>query len=401
MRWSRQGHILSLVRQLEQNHGRSRRSPTLATRLAHLVGLQVPSSDNVTRLTAFRADCESMWGRGVTSIDDEDLEDGELFALHKTLALARLGRTPKDVTEGFVTATGSVDGVRIEPRQIFWQRFRPCGRPNGRMVLISPRYGENGRHYYGSISALNRQGYDVVIMDHQWAGQTIPNSPRIDRGFGVTRDVAAMAAAAAKWVEADYGYLPGSELILVGKAMGASAGVLGALVMNDNGRLKLDGSVMPKGLNAVLLTPWLGATRSLRSQVRRAARHVPVFSRLAVYRGHETSVRIDSPRALRATLRAVDSAMPDLRRLRQVIADGARPLGRLYVLHCARDPYVDPDRSAWLARLFGSRMTLRLVDMRYSSSVKIPFMTDYVVDALNALVTESLRSITSEASSSS
>ena len=71
-------------------------------------------------------------------MDLSHLRHGDLFAVHKAVALARLGRTPLDVTE-VCTASGSVDGVRLFPREIS-ARFKPLGTANGRMVIVSPRF---------------------------------------------------------------------------------------------------------------------------------------------------------------------------------------------------------------------------------------------------------------------
>ena len=53
---------------------------------------------------------ERDWGAPVSDIDLQRLRGGELFAVHKALVLARLGRHPSEVTEGFVTGSGRVGG---------------------------------------------------------------------------------------------------------------------------------------------------------------------------------------------------------------------------------------------------------------------------------------------------
>ena len=73
------------------------------------------------------------------------------------------------------------------------------------------------------------------------------------------------------------------------------------------------------------------------------------------------------------------------------IERGRGPTGRLYIIHGARDRLVDPDKSVWLASSLGSRGILRLVDARYSDVQRLSFMRDYVMDGLNAIVTQGMR----------
>jgi acetyl esterase/lipase len=349
------------------------------------------SFDDLGELLAFRADCEAFWGQPVTDLDSGRLRHGDLFAIHKAVAMARLGRTPADVTEGYCTASGSVDGVRLFPREIFWQRFKPIGQANGRFVLVSPRFGETGRDYYDAIRGMNYEGYDVVVMDHQWAGQSEGKAAEIDRGYGVARDVAAVTAWVASVQEREYGKVPGARVILAGKALGASAGVLGALTLSDAGLLKLDGRQMPEGLCGVLLSPWLGPTSSIENSVRKWASHLPLVERVAVDYGEHTTLRLDSPRALRGVLKTLEKAKPDIDTICRQIESGEVPKGRLYVIHGARDPFVDPEKSVWLTSQISQRATLRLVDARYAKTQSTPFMREYVLDGLNALVAQTIR----------
>ena len=163
--------------------------------------LNASSLDDIGELLDLRRKCERDWGAPVSDLDLQRLRGGEHFAVHKTLVLAQLGRHPSEVTEGFVTGSGRVGDVRIEPRDIFWQRFKPRGAPNGRVVVLSPRYGETGRDYADAIDAMARQGFDVFVMDHQWAGHTTRNPEGVDSGYGVARDVAAVGSFAYSVME--------------------------------------------------------------------------------------------------------------------------------------------------------------------------------------------------------
>ena len=62
--------------------------------------LNASSLDDIGELLDLRRKCERDWGAPVSDLDLQRLRGGELFAVHKTLVLARLGRHPSEVTEG-------------------------------------------------------------------------------------------------------------------------------------------------------------------------------------------------------------------------------------------------------------------------------------------------------------
>src|SRR5690606_32433287 len=181
--------------------------------------------------------------------------------------------------EGYVRAAGSVDGQAIEPRDVFWQRWAPTAPASGKVVVISPGFQETGRNFLEQVQLLNAQGHEVVVMDHQWAGYSRGERGAIDRGYGVARDVAAVAAFAQTLVDAREG---GGEVVLFGNSMGAGPGVLGALALNDSGRRELEGPQMPKGLNAVLQAPFLSLKRSVVNRGLEALSGVPVLNEVAL-----------------------------------------------------------------------------------------------------------------------
>ena len=351
-----------------------------------------PSSlDDIGELLDLRRKCERDWGAPVSEIDLQRLRGGELFAVHKALVLARLGRHPSEVTEGFVTGSGRVGDVRIEPRDIFWQRFKPRGAPNGRVVVLSPRYGETGRDYADAIDAMARQGFDVFVMDHQWAGHTTRNPSGVDSGYGIARDVAAVGAFAYSTMERDYASFPKRNLMLVGKALGASAGAFGAALLNDQGLLKLDGREMPRGVDVVMVSPWFGPTSSFQNRLRSVVSRVPFLRRLSIQYNESTGLHLDSPRAMRKLLGALGHAQKDLRSMLKLVETGNMLHGRSYIIHNARDPVASPDLSLWVARQMKDRAILRLVDTRYSETQRPGFMSNYVVDGLNSLVVQASR----------
>lgn len=337
-----------------------------------------------SRLSAFRAECEGEWGESVTEVEPGLLRHGSLFAVRKAIALKELGRTPGDVSEGFITASGAVDGNRIEPREIFYQRFRPKGPPLNRMLVVSPPFSVTGRNYFRAASRLSDMGFDVLLMDHQWAGQSGGRQGALDRGFGVARDVAAVAEFAHRTVVREYPGVPNAGVTLIGKNLGGSAGVLGAMLYNDLGLLRLDGRPMPRGLDAVLVSPWFGQEKSLRNRLRKFASEVPIINQLAVP-GESPGVRLDSPRDLKSRFRAMKCALPDITQVTERIAAGQTSAGRIYVIHSASHPYINPDQSAWLVSRYAERGTLRMVDTRHIASRSGRYLTGYVIEGVKAL----------------
>jgi alpha-beta hydrolase superfamily lysophospholipase len=159
----------------------------------------------------------------------------------------------------FVNASGSVNGENIPTREIFCQRFKPISSPNGKIVVISPGFLESGRNFYEQADILNKKGYDVIIMDHQWAGYTKGGKPGLaDRGFGVTRDTASVTAYAQTILEKEYSSYSKKEVLIIGNSMGAGPGALGATTLNDNNKIKLNGPKMPIGVNIILQSPFFG-----------------------------------------------------------------------------------------------------------------------------------------------
>lgn len=255
----------------------------LANKAARFLEAGLSTKDEVQALTQFRTAAEARWGAPVTNLPASQFHQPELFAAQKAIALTRLGRTPADVVDGFVAAKGSVDGQEIAPREVFIQRFKPRGEPSGVVVVVSPGFQETGRNFLEQVDALNRLGHDVVVMDQQWAGQTKGGKPgALDRGFGVARDVASVTAHANQLMQQEYAGKAGHRVVLLGNSMGAGPGVLGAMTMNDQGRIKLDGPAMPKGVSAVLQAPFLGASPGLLNGMLEAASHLPLLNKLAM-----------------------------------------------------------------------------------------------------------------------
>lgn len=300
----------------------------------------------------------------VTDLPREALPDFDRFRAEKALLMARLGRDPRSVREGFLPARGSVAGEPIAPRELFWQRWAPQGRPSGRVVAIFPGYKQTGRRWSNRIQALTRRGDAVWVFDPQWAGYTRGSGPgEVDRGWGVVRDVAAALA----WVaQAE----PGLELVPLGYSLGG-AGVIGALVLGDQGAIELEGPPLPRGLSGVVQNAFLAPTANLSNRVTRAAGEwgmgaVQVPAHLlpldsddpAVRERGRAAARAEDVRARAATFGRVAG---DLEELQRAVAAGARPRGKLRFFHGDRDAVSDPATTRALVQDLGDHGEYRAV----------------------------------------
>lgn len=329
--------------------------------------------DEIAVLKQFRADQEAQWQAPVTSLDLSSLKDGELFAVQKTLALTRMDRHPRDVTEGFIQAAGQVNGESIAPRDIFWQRFKPVGEPSGKLVVMFPGFLQTGRNFYEQVALLNQDGHDVMVMDQQWAGQTKGGkSGGVDRGFGIARDVAAMTAYAQTQLEADYGQDPRHELILMGTSLGGGPGVMGALTLQANGKMALEGPAMPEiaNLKVVLQGPFIAATETLQNKVFDGASQVPGLNQLPLPSTGLPVLTSDAVAGqkiaqgavmedLQARLQAMTAVNEDMQTVLDLIAAGKGPNVPIEIIHSTGDPLASAEKSQWLsAHLPQARLTL-------------------------------------------
>ena len=161
--------------------------------------------DEETRLTDFVTQAKQQFG-ALTSIDKPAhvaQDDWNTFQADKAIAALRFDRSPSNISERMVHASGSVNGEKIDARELFTQRW-PARTPEeggtprkDTTIVLAPGFLESGRNYYEQADLLNKQGYDIVIMDQQWAGMSTGKKGGIDRGFGIARDVAAVCADVA------------------------------------------------------------------------------------------------------------------------------------------------------------------------------------------------------------
>ncbi len=188
------------------------------------------------------------------------------FLVQKAATLLKAGRTPADVSELTVNASGSVDGQPIDARTLFAQRYKAQGPANGTTIVIAPGFLETGRSYAEQALALSAKGYEVVVFDQQWAGMSTGNAGGIDRGFGIARDVAAVTAKAAEG---------GNEIIILGTSMGGGPGAYGAIHLNEENRIALNGPQMPKGVKAILQAPYFGTQAGIINDALSVTGYVP------------------------------------------------------------------------------------------------------------------------------
>ncbi len=374
------------------------------------------TGDEVQSLTEFRAAYEAAHGP-VLTLDRQRYRHPDLFAAQKALALTAVGRAPSSVRDGFVRAAGSIDGAPIAPRDVFFQRFEPTAPRSGKVVVVSPGFQETGRSFNDQIERLSAQGHTVLVLDHQWLGQTQAvggggKAGGVDRGFGVARDVLAVAAVAADLVKTELGGDPVHDVVLYGNSMGAGPGVLVALAMQDAGRaalgeLTIDTGAhggprriagdVPQGLSAVLVAPFLAPTPSAFNKVLALASRIPVVNRFSAYstglpvlttdptgarRGAQSAVLEDG----RAQLAALSAATDDVARAFDLMQQGGAPRGRVIVLHGDEDPLADPARSRALQALPGGLIDVRMFASPNHVHQQTPGDQDRAVRALAELL---------------
>jgi pimeloyl-ACP methyl ester carboxylesterase len=332
--------------------------PALA-RLDAFLAPGLSTRDEVAALTRFVTEKERAWGEPTTTLSPDTIQEFGRFKAEKAAALTRFDRKPGDVVDAFVSARGSVDGQAIAPREVFTQHWKPVGTANGTTVVMSPGFLQTGRNFYEQIDTLNRQGYDVVVMDHQWAGWGSGVQGGIDRGYGIARDLAAVTAHAQ-------GVAKDNQVVLLGTSMGAGAGVLGAVTLNDAGKIKLDGAQMPKGVSGVLQAPYFAKTPSLLNKGLALVGRVPLLKDIPLpaiglpklAEDKDINVKLGqhaNAESLVARAQAFNASDADLARVKAMLEAGQRPAGKLYFVHGDGDFLADTDSAKGIAGLLGDR----------------------------------------------
>jgi pimeloyl-ACP methyl ester carboxylesterase len=366
-------------------------------RLRLAAGTGLSPKDEIDALAAFVAGAEKEWGQPVMDLAvKEQMRGGDLYAAQKALRLTRLGRTPADVVDGFIEAKGSVDGRAVAPRKLHYQRFAPIGPPSGKTVVVSPGYLETGRTFEEQIQKLNQQGHLVFAMDHQWAGQSGGKPGGIDSGFGVARDVAAMTAFAASEAAKEFG--ADARVLLFGNSMGAGPGAFTAAILNDAGRIQLDGPAMPKGVDVVLQAPFFGATKRLLNGILQGGARLPMVNRLQLPALGLPNITND-PRAeqlsgqdmvledVRSQLSAFGTARADIEAVLQEIKGGLRPQGRVSIVGNADDTLADSGKWQEVKDALGDQVRLSVTPGRDHVLSQATGDQDRAITAIQELLT--------------
>lgn len=361
--------------------------------------LGLSADDERAKLEAFRASAEARFGEPIVDPNVAwQMKQGPVYAVDKAIALTRLGRTPSQVSEGFVPAAGSVMGVPIAPRELFYQHFHPIGEPTGKVVVLSPGFQETGRDFHAVADALSKKGHDVILMDHQWAGHSDGAPGGIDSARGVARDVAAMTAFANDYVKERHG--ESGQVKLIGNSMGASAGVLMALTANEADEITLEGPYgqMPKGVDALVIAPFMKATKSptndvlqlgsklpIINKIQAPVVGVPVLSRdgLAQQRAAQNAVVAGT----KAQLSAFESVREELEQLGGTIASGGGPKqSHVRLLFTPLDPLAAFDGIKPLAQHLPNKTVEVLGDTEDHTLHHTARGCQHIVDAATALL---------------
>jgi alpha-beta hydrolase superfamily lysophospholipase len=336
------------------------------------VGLS--KKDEQTRLSDFLGAVEKQFGPVTTEKKPAWVKqsDWNTYVVDKAITMVRLGRAPGDCVDGFVKARGSVDGHAIAPRDVFTQTWKPSEgvKPSGKTVVISPGFLESGRNYTEQIQLLNKQGHEVVVMDHQWAGLTGDPTKgdnggakgHIDRGFGIARDVAAVAAHLAS---------QGKDVTIAGTSMGGGAGAVGAWVMNDQDKIQLEGPRMPKGLSVLGLGAFFDRTGGVLNGALAASGKIPGLNQFPlpatgapILSGDQATLRMIAAHAstehLTGQAQAFHASTEDLATVKKLLASGVKPQGKIELIHSKNDTLANPAAAEEWAKLLGAN--LHLVD---------------------------------------
>jgi pimeloyl-ACP methyl ester carboxylesterase len=359
--WGKRSQVGQLIRALDAERqgtpvktGFLRRNP-LAQKVAAFIRPGLRVKDDVAVLEKMIADAEARFGRPISTLEHPALVDGRRMRAEKAMALQKYGRRPEEVSEELLRTTAKIEGApEIADRDLFVQRWRPIGKPSGKVFVMAPGFLQSGRNFYEQVQLLNQAGHDVVVMDQQWAGYTADAKRGvikggIDRGHGIARDVAELAAYGNQILEREYGAHADKQLVVVGTSMGGGPGVLGALKLYDAGRIDLGpGRSIPKDRGWIIQGGFLGRRRTIINDVLDFFGRIPGLRRLALPAmgvpllndDKGTNVKLAAHAAaedMRGRPQAFRAALKDIAEVRDMIAETGAPEGRGYFLHADKD----------------------------------------------------------------
>ncbi len=371
----------------------------LALRVRAALSTGVSAADELKLLRDFVQEREAAWGRPVMDPGvQSQLNGGELFAAQKAIALTRYGRDPADVTERFVQASGRVNGKDVEAARVFTQHFKPSAAPSGDVVVMSPGFLESGRAFLEEVDRLNKAGAYVVVMDHQWAGQTEGKKGGIASGESIALHVAAVVEDAARVGKELYG--DDAHLAVVGESMGAGPGVLGAALMARAGRLQVDGSggqsVLAGDVDLFLQAPYLSATPGVVNALLGHAAKIPFLNQLAAP-GTGLPDFVEDPKGehlvaqamvledVRGRTQAFGASDSFVEAMQALLSSGVKPGGKVMVAHDEQDPLADFRKSAALVKDLGAGAALiRLEGGDHGLSASDPAVVEHLIEHLRS-----------------
>ena len=308
----------------------------------------------LAKVEAFRQQKEAEWGEPVTTLEAKDFPNPgifEAFRTQKAIVLARYGRKPSEVEDAFIDVSGSADGVTINPRHIFTQRWKATNNVDAKVIgAVFPGYLDDGRIFLQQVQLANQAGADMVTMDAQWTGYTTGgHAGGVDSGQGIARDTYGFAAYVGR-------AFAGKKLFVMGSSLGGGPGVIGMLTFARGraisatvkaGEKTWQGNdLVPANTPAIAQAPFLHITPNLGNEEDRLLGHVPIL------RTHEFHVEVNAklPDTLHviknldtreeASPSEAEAMVATLRFDNEIVErvkNGLGPEGPLYVVHSNKD----------------------------------------------------------------
>lgn len=392
--------------------------PAILAQVAAFVGPGLSTADEQKLVDGYLAAKRKEWGEPITTLDLSARSDAKLIEVAKAATLERLGRRPSEISEGFLSAAGVVNGKTIEPREIFWQAFPPPAgvKPSHKTVVLPPGFKETTHHFLEQVKRLNAQGHEVVLMDQQWAGLSEGDKGGMDSLFGVARDIAVVTAHAQARLEAraPKAEHPEAEVVLGGNSMGGGAAFF-ARLLADHDRIQLqspdlrlaDGSFrqMPKGVKGSHSAPYFGTTPGVLNQLLIGLASPELFEPITTLklpelglpklssnpwvnaRNNQTALLTRTP----AQLETMASGREDLATGLGLLASGLRPLGDTHIVQGADDSLNDFDATRRLVGLLGEGAELRVLPTSDHVLEEHPVYADALADGVSRVASGKVR----------
>lgn len=169
-------------------------------------------------------------------------------------------------------------------------------------------------------------------------------------------------------------------------------------MMNDLGKIDLDGPPMPKGVNAVLQGPFFDRTKSLPNGALAVAGVIPLVRDiplpamgLPILSGDQATLRKLAAHATTEHLsgrgQAFHASTKDLATLKGLLQQGQGPSGRVYVIHADHDTLADHDASKEWVALLGQQATLQTLSSTSHVVSENAAEQGFVLDGLQWLAT--------------